>query len=344
VSAETEAAEHAPVIDPHSRSGGDARARQGAIPRFARAAVRHSVAAIGSRIDDHSRAPRLRLSRGLTVFVFHEVTATPSEFQRGSRGYVSPEVFRKQIEWIGERFEFIAPTALLQLGGRGRLSPRAALISFDDAWAGSFRVGLPILGSLDVPALCFLNMATVQGTPDLSAVRRYERLHPPSAGPRFDRRLDADEADAVLQEIAAVYQHHGDYARFQGATATREDLDAVLATWDTVWFGSHLYHHWDIDRISDDLFARSLRANARALSAYGNSLPALATPYGRELHGRRALAQNLGVRVVFIATGGQNRDPGAPVLDRLVLEPEPSGRRDWWYSTYRRGLFGSLAS
>jgi hypothetical protein len=332
------------VIDPHYRSGTNARKRSGAFTRIARAAFRHSAASIGSRIDDHSRVPRAHLSRGLTVFAFHEVTATPSEFQRASEGYVSPEAFRKQIEWIGERFEFIAPTALPQLGGRRHLPARAALVSFDDAWAGVFRVGLPILGSLDVPALCFLNMATVQGTPDLSAVRHYERVHPPSAGPRLDRRINADEADAVLQEISAVYQHHEDYVRFQGTTATREDLDAVLATWNTVWFGSHLYHHWDIRRISDGLFARSLRANSRALSSYGNSLPALAIPYGHELDGNRGLLQDQGVPLLFVATGAQNRDPGAPVLDRVVLEPEPSGRRDWWYSTYRRRLFGSLAS
>ena len=269
--------------DAHNHSGADAGARQGAITHLARGAVRRGAAAIGSRIDDHSLSFRAHLCRGLTVFVFHEVTATPSEFQRVSQGYVSPEVFRKQIDWIGERFDFVAPTALPRLGGRGRLSPRAALITFDDAWAGVFRVALPMLGSLDIPALCFLNMATVGGTPDLSAVRRYERLHAPPAGSRLDRRLDASDADAVLQEISAVYDDDDDYARFQGPTATSDDLDAIHTRWNTVWFGSHLFHHWDIHRISRDLLARSERANAHALAPYGNSLPALSIPYGHEL-------------------------------------------------------------
>jgi peptidoglycan/xylan/chitin deacetylase (PgdA/CDA1 family) len=315
-----------------------------AIRRATRAAVRHGAAAVGSRVDGYLPRFRSFLTRGLTVFVFHEVTDTPSEFQRRTHGYVTNEVFRNEMAWIGERFEFISPTALMQLGGSGDLPAQAGLVSFDDAWAGVFRVGLPILASLGVPALCFLNMATVDGTPDLSAVRLYERLRPPEGGPRLDRPIHADEADGILAAISKAYKHDQEYSSFQGATATHDDLIAAVTESRNVWFGSHLFHHWDLHRISHGLFIRSVQDNAEALAAYSNSVPALATPYGHELNGLSELKEDLGVALVFVATGGQNRDPSAPVLDRLALQPEPSGPHDWWYSAHRRRLFGSLPS
>jgi peptidoglycan/xylan/chitin deacetylase (PgdA/CDA1 family) len=124
--------------------------------------VRRILADIGSRAD--SRLPTVRsfLSSGLTVFVFHEITASPSLYQRRSESYTDPDVFKQQIRWIRDRFTIIAPTDLKQLGGTAELPGDAALITFDDAWAGVFRVGLPILEALDVPSLCFLNMATVR--------------------------------------------------------------------------------------------------------------------------------------------------------------------------------------
>ncbi len=66
----------------------------------ARAAIRRSVTIVGARAD--ARVPRFRaaLTRGLTIFVFNEVTDTPSPFQTASSGFMSLDVFRRQIRWI----------------------------------------------------------------------------------------------------------------------------------------------------------------------------------------------------------------------------------------------------
>jgi peptidoglycan/xylan/chitin deacetylase (PgdA/CDA1 family) len=183
----------------------------------------------------------------------------------------------------------------------------------------------------------------VDGMPDLSAVRMHERSRPPEGGPRLARHIGAGEADAVLAAIAADYQADEDFRSFQGATATREDLRAAVER-AGVWFGSHLYHHWDLYRIDDDLFAHSLRSNAEALSSYPNALPTLATPYGHEVDRLSGVAAEFDIPLVFVATGAQNRDTRASILDRVALEPEPSGHQEWWYATHRRRLFGGLAS
>jgi peptidoglycan/xylan/chitin deacetylase (PgdA/CDA1 family) len=312
--------------------------------RVFRAAIRRSMTAIGPRAERYLPSLRSFLTRGLTVFVFHEVTDTPSAFQSASRGYVTTLAFRDQIQWIGDRFDVIAPTDLPQLGDRGELPQHAALIAFDDAWAGVFRTGLPILASLGIPAVCFLNMATVDGMPDLSAVRRYERMTSPAGRQRLDRRLDANHAPRVLAEIRKAYGHDPAFASYQGPTATHEDLARAASNGSPVWFGSHLFHHWDVSNIETDLLTASVLANAHALSVYNNSLPAMATPYGRTVAGLSGLSLQLGISLVFVGTGAQNWRGSGTVLDRLSLAPEPSGPRDWWYGTHRRRLLGNYAS
>ncbi len=309
----------------------------------ARAAVRRTVTAIGARADEHIAGVKPALTRGLTVFVFHEITDTPSAFQRLSAGFVSTEAFRREIEWIGERFVFIAPSEIPALGGRAPLPSRAALITFDDAWAGVFEVGREILRANRVPALCFVNMATVDGTPDLSAVRRYERLTLPGATSRLDQRLDSASAARVLAEINEAYRDDHRFRAFQGPTATEHALAAAVEGGLT-WLGSHLFHHWNLNSITLDVFKHSQLANERALARCDRVLPTLATPYGLTDRAAIDCAFELGVELVFVATGRQNRDPLARVLDRVEIEPNSYDRREWWYSTHRRRVLGRLAS
>lgn len=310
---------------------------RGAVLARTRAAVRLTATRLGPRLDRRFSTLRSRLTQGLTVFVYHEVTTTPSEFQRLSQGYTTPDELRAHLAWIGSRFEIFAPTDLPQLGGSGRLPERGALITFDDAWAGTFRTGLPILASLGLPALCFINMATVRGDPDLSAVRAYERVHAISL--RLLSPIGAPQAPELVSAVTARYARDPSFTGFQGPTATLEDLVRVP---DRVWFGSHLFHHWDMSRIDPELFAASARANQSALAGYANALPALATPYGLPVAAPFRLPDELGIRLVFVSTGGQNPDARAPVLDRLLLEPQ-AGPSQWWWSTHRKRLTGALA-
>jgi peptidoglycan/xylan/chitin deacetylase (PgdA/CDA1 family) len=285
---------------------------------------------------------RAFMTRGLTVLVYHEVTDRPSEFQRLSAGYVTSGVFERQMLWLRERFAPISPSDLPQLGGRGPLPTNAALVTFDDAWKGVVRTGLPILASLGIPALWFLNMGTVDGTPDLSAVRRFERMRRPDGRSRLDGRLDIGSAAAVLAHVEATYRDDASFLQFQGPTASRQDLTAAVGSDASVWLGSHLLHHWDLTRSTPELFLESARANAAALAEYPNILPAFATPYGTGAY--TELAAETGAKLAFTARGAQNRHPDGRVLDRLQLEPEPSGPADWWWAAHRRRLLGSWAS
>jgi peptidoglycan/xylan/chitin deacetylase (PgdA/CDA1 family) len=285
------------------------------------------------------------LTRGLTVFIFHEITGSPSEYQRKSAIYLTPEAFIARITWIRERFTIIRPTDLKPLGGAGELPPDAALITFDDAWLGVFRIALPILQSLSTPALCFLNMATVDGDPDLSAVRSYEALYPPAEGGKLERRVDKAMAPGLLAEIRGRYVADTDFGFFQGPTATHDDLRQAAASSAPVWFGSHLYHHWDIRSIASDLYVQSLEDDFAALLGHPNGLPVFATPHGYtgcEDNTIRSLPREVGYRLMFVGTGRQNRVADSYLLDRITLPVGPTGPSDWWFATHRQRFLGPL--
>jgi peptidoglycan/xylan/chitin deacetylase (PgdA/CDA1 family) len=322
------------------------RARKPAAGSRIVGAARHLGRAWGTAVGPAAerRAPRLRsyLRRGLTAFVFHEITDQPSEFQRLASIYTTPALLEQQLRWIRERFEIIAPTRLGQLGAEDPLPENAALVTFDDAWAGVFRTGLPILDSLGVPALCFINTATVEGAPDLAAVRYYERRHGLTDGCIFDRGHGLRTGMDALEQIAERYRADPQFAAFQGPAATAEDL-SLAASSEAVWFGAHLHHHWDLALVDDELFEASLEQNLRALEPYGNRVPAFAPPYGRRVASLRPGAQRAGARAVFLAGGGQNRHADRLLLDRITLPIDRDSPADWWYETHRLRVYGPLA-
>jgi peptidoglycan/xylan/chitin deacetylase (PgdA/CDA1 family) len=303
--------------------------------------MRTAVRAAGSRADELLPRWRSRLTGGLTVFMFHDVTASPSPFQRASGMFTSPGVFRQQLAWIGERFTPIAPSELRRLGGSGELPTNAALVTFDDAWAGVFRTAIPILVEQGIPCLCFLNMGTVAGDPDLAVVRRYEQRLPAERR-LLAGRIDEPGAAAILDEIRERYVSDPQFTAYQGPTATRGDL-LTAAALGSAWFGSHLYHHWDLQSITGDLLARSLADNRDALAAFPNTVPAFATPngaVGESIEATVARAEAAGARVVFVGTSEQNHSADSPVINRLTFPTEPCGRREWWYATHRRRALG----
>ena len=241
--------------------------------RRLRTTVRRAVAAFGLTADRRLPALRGALTRGLTVFIFHDITATPSEFQLTSQTFTRPEAFREQVGWIRERFTLVDPLQLPRLGGTGQLPANAAMITFDDVWAGVFHVGLPFLREQHIGVLCFLNMGTLEGDPDLAVVRRYERAAPPRSGLRLGGSIDVSTGARVLAEIGGSYRDDAAFRSYQGAIATLDDV-TTASSYGNVWFGSHLYHHWDVRTISNDLYKDSYRRNEAALAQFPNRVPA----------------------------------------------------------------------
>lgn len=311
--------------------------------RAARTAVRKRYSAVGWRADARFQTLRTFLVRGLTIFLFHEVTDSPSPMQQHAEIYTPSSLFVEQIRWLRERFTFIKPTQLRQLGADNELPENAALVTFDDSWSGIFRVALPLLERMGVPSICFVNMATVSGDPDLSAVRAYEKRRLPLEERSLEGKVDVARGTRIVAQARQRYAANPDFLAFQGSTATMSDLSRASSSLSLAWLGSHLYHHWELHEVTPELYERSLKDNQKALSTFSNALPVYALPGGYPSPGDAnalSLPLRFGYRVVMTAMGRQNTNADAAVLDRLPLPISPSTASDWWHACHRLRILG----
>lgn len=276
------------------------------------------------------RVPRVssRLREGLTIFTFHDV-GTGSAFQDRHELSASIEVFERQVAWIESHFEVVHPDVLLD--ERPLLPRTAALITFDDAWAGTFRRGLPALERRWLPSIVFLNMATVLGEPDVTAALAHLQLTDGKALP----------TPALLRP--GVTDHlRGDptFREFVGEIANISDLSA----WDghpLVRFGNHLFHHWHCTPLDAATFSAEFGRNTSALDRFASALPFFAFPYGRpRVHftdEQVSLARSLGARRTFSSEPRRNRVPLPDPLSRISLSARTTTADEMSFLVHRPG-------
>ena len=91
--------------------------------------------------------------RGLRVLMYHKVS-----LKTGDALTVTTAQLKSQLEWLRtEEFQFITCAALLAALETGKeISPRAVLVTFDDAYLDNYELALPLLQQLGVPAAIFI--------------------------------------------------------------------------------------------------------------------------------------------------------------------------------------------
>ena len=280
-----------------------------------------------------------RLTRGLTVFLFHDVTDEPSGFARDYDLAVSLETFRRQTAWITDHYQVVHPESLAS--GR-KLPENAAVITFDDGFRGAFENGLPILEERNLPSIVFLNMRSiVEQRPLIAAlVAHLERFVPafvsfareagacapfhvsltPATLARFEERFGLPDLSGVI--------------RYQGPLAD----PATIAGWSSsklVAFGSHLFDHWNAPALTEAEFVEQYDRNQSVLASYSNQLPMLAFPNGRFTAVHLQLLRERGAAKAFSSSGGVPRDPGAFLLDRCSLYQSDSDDTKLWFRALR---------
>ena len=136
-------------------------------------------------------------TRGLTVFLFHDVTDFPSPFQ-SAVGVATPLwIFQQQVEWIARTFEVVG-TDRLESGQD--LPSNAAMLTFDDSWAGTFSNGLPILEKFSLPATAFMNFCGIDERVDATALFHYRNGHD-SGFPTMRHRGDQPTVPSGLHDL-----------------------------------------------------------------------------------------------------------------------------------------------
>jgi peptidoglycan/xylan/chitin deacetylase (PgdA/CDA1 family) len=287
---------------------------------------------------------------GITVFVYHEVTDTPSQFSIDYGLSVSNNTFRKQIRWIQKHFNIIHPK---QLTETALLPNNAALITFDDGMLTSFDNGLSILKEMNIPSLFFLNMGPiVEKKPLVSAIACYLGQQS-SAFKSFCGLQKVDQpyhltfsptiANLFLlqhNEIDnnAVMEYQGQFAAFQ-----------LVEKWSyspNVVYGNHLYEHWNAEALNDDEFRDQYIRNEKLLMKFSNFCKFFAFPNGQpktcfnERHIR--LLKEMGAVRIFSSSGRINSDKRIFLLDRISFGMHDQSNGAMWFKigfTYLKSKF-----
>ncbi|MCX6237745.1 MAG: polysaccharide deacetylase family protein [Bacteroidia bacterium] len=288
--------------------------------------------------------PRLRrsLTSGLTVFVFHDITETPSRFEKEYGISASIDTFTRQISWISNNFDIIHPESLIK---GTNLPKRSAMITFDDGFLGTFNNGLNILEKLKIPSIIFLNMqAIIEQRPILSAVACYLDRYVPefshfakSQGILRPFLLTLTPKILCLFEERYGYTNLNEVLDYQGPFA---DLE-IVKKWDNhnnVVYGNHLFEHWNTIALSICEFEEQYNKNKVALSQLKNSLNLFAFPNGHpgSCFSRKhvELLTHLGVQRVFYSSGGLNPDASKYLLNRISLS-EPYNEDHLWFQMFK---------
>ena len=281
------------------------------------------------------------------MFVFHEVSDQPSRFAQQYDIAVSKTLFRRQATWIRSNFNVIHPSGIL----RGVKFPeRAAIISFDDGFLGSFENGFVILEELELPSIIFLNMqAILEQIPILSATASFLDRYVPEFSdfsktvglPRpfhltlTPSILSAFESDYGTVDKAAIIAYQGRFADWN-----------VVRRWDgreSVAFGNHLFNHWNAAALSSEELEEQYSRNEHALSMLQNKVNLFAFTNGQPetcFSSRDVdLLQRLGAGKVFSASGRINRCPQDKyLLERMSLNGSDTDENHLWFRTGRAVL------
>lgn len=275
---------------------------------------------------------RAAAGSGLHVFLFHDVSPAPAEFSTRYGLNVEPQLFRQQIRWIKSHFTVISPSDLAAY----RVPADAALITFDDGFAGYFDHAVPVLVEEHVPSLIFLNMEPVHGAVFWSGLVTYLCDHEPAfrekvraafpTAPRADLFLYATRAlvTEYLEGCGRRAEITESVRTFYGAFATEAHLERMRLHVGHVFFANHLFNHYNAAVLPDHELADAYTANVQALRKYPNFIDFFSYPYGQpgtcyDARTERVIGRLSPLRT-FSAVALRNADPNARLLHRVSID------------------------
>ena len=258
------------------------------------------------------------LRRHLTVFLFHDVTDTPSIFQKRCLNYTTLESFQNCINWISKNYNIIDIKQVEQINAKN--SKPLALITFDDAWAGQ----LNIINSMTnfKPLTFFTNLGTSKTGIDIAALKNYD----PSKVPSFGREVNLGSDEKT--EFSAW---QGEIIKFEQFEMFKNNPNVTLA--------NHGYFHYSSTELTDEEFLRNIQINELTLEELGWVQKYFAFPFGKPitdftLSQVRILKQK-GYKLVFAADSRLNKLPlkERDFISRVHFSPQDSKDSDFWWAT-----------
>ncbi|MBF0516683.1 MAG: polysaccharide deacetylase family protein [Nitrospirae bacterium] len=288
------------------------------------------------------------IKHALTVFLYHDVTYSPSEFSKMYNLNVPPDLFDFQLKYIKSCFNVITPDELI----RGEIPPRAAMVTFDDGVKGFFSDAAEIIEHNKVPTVIFLNTQPVSGVIFRSGLITYLCVKEEGfkeylinavgkgnlISPLF---LNCTRAivDSYVQRCGKDFKEAVE--GFVGQFASDDDLKKTSES-KYIYYGNHLYNHDVALTLSDDELRESYMKNMEVLLTFKNFTNLFAFPFGqpRTTFSERQidLIVSYGAKKVFSSYPVINYNPLNSYLHRIDLTDFNDTRSKIWYQVFYAGI------
>jgi peptidoglycan/xylan/chitin deacetylase (PgdA/CDA1 family) len=289
-------------------------------------------------------------SYSLRCVVFHDISAGESPFTRGMSVSITPRKFEAALRFLTRHYTPVRlQDVLTDSGGRG-LSPRAVLVTFDDAYASVAKSAAPLCRQFGVPAVFFVNAAFLDNqrlAPDnlVCYVANALGMETINAAARAVRGTETPELQSLSEVFTCFFPgislaqravfldalrqfggiNESRMAREAGLYLTSKQL-CDLASFDFE-IGNHTYSHVHCRSLSQEEFGPEVDRNKAELEALsGTKVRSFSPPYGSSTDLTHHITEHLkrsGHKAVFLSESVANPRGADPFrLDRVSTRAE----------------------
>ena len=287
--------------------------------------TKHNLARIFTRIF----YPLLNLAfrpltkKHLTVFLFHEVTDSPSKFQKQALNYTSTRNFYNCIDWILKNYEILSINQLTT-ERKSRRKPLAVL-TFDDAWRGQFSAIKKVTTGRKLPIAYFINMGTVQSRIDVAALKTFYA----ESTPNFYELISKGNQFRTIDNT---------FLDWQGELIQDHEVQELLGN-SLVTIGNHGYHHYSSAELTTKEFVQNVELNEQKIYTLKTNSKYFAFPFGRPFLDftieQVSILDKRGYKLVFAADSKLNKvsQKDAMYISRVHFAPSDKRSSDFWWAT-----------
>ena len=313
------------------------------ITNFTKFCLKFIAKLILSRISESLFIYKKIKKNKIHVFLYHDISTNPSNFSKTYELNVTPENFEKQLKFIKENYQIISPNNLLNVK---KITKPLALITFDDGLRSYFDIALPILEAFDCPSLFFLNGGPIQKEPFWSGLAVYLCNHDKEFSLDLSNRkfLKTHGARSYLYlKKSQVHNFFNNNNRlretiykkvndFHGGFANEDDLIKVDGH-PLVFFGNHLFNHYNAANITTSELITNYTKNSEYLARFKSFIPDIISyPFG---HPETCFNQSTnialkksGAKLIFSAISGGNKSINQSIIQRIAMTDNLKSKQD----------------
>lgn len=210
------------------------------------------------------------IKNDLLIFLYHDVSDNPSEFHKQNDLNISIKKFKEQIDFLQNYYNFISPLDLLS----GNFTRPAAMITFDDGIKTNFEIAIKILIDKKIPSLHFLNYSPIIGNFFYSGFVNY--LYNKKILKNYNYLTVPED---IVHKFLLDKKLLNEASKFYGTFANEDDLKNFENN-DLVFYGNHLYNHYNVANITSKFFKDNYLKNKKYLKKYKNYFDFFSYPFG----------------------------------------------------------------